>query len=112
MPQDQDLYAFRGRLLINSDADDILNINVMKSRVQLSETAQDQLKPEAQEAVKKSRTAWKTAYRVTVESLTQGPHDIANQELNRISHLQTDEDRRDESVAPLEEKKAIRGAPQ
>ena len=107
VPQDQDLYAFRGRLLINSDADDILNINVMKSRVQLSETAQDQLKPEAQEAVKKSRTAWKTAYRVTVESLTQGPHDIANQELNRISHLQTDEDRRDESVAPLEEKKQL-----
>ena len=30
VPQDQDLYAFRGRLLINSDADDILNINVMK----------------------------------------------------------------------------------
>ena len=107
VPQDQDLYAFRGRLLINSDADDILNINVMKSRVQLSETAQDQLKPEAQEAVKKSRTAWKTAYRVSVEPLTQGSHDTANQELNRISHLQTDEDRRDESVAPLEEKKQL-----
>ena len=107
VPQDQDLYAFRGRLLINSDADDILNINVMKSRVQLSEIAQDQLKPEAQEAVKKSRTAWKTAYRVTVESLTQGPHDIANQELDRISHLQTDEDKLDESVAPLEEKKQL-----
>ena len=45
--------------------------------------------------------------RVTVESLTQGPHDTANQELNRISHLQTDEDRRDESVAPLTEKKQL-----
>ncbi len=107
VPQDQDLYAFRGRLLINSDADDILNINLMKSRVHLSEIAQDQLKPEAREAVKKSRTAWKTAHRVTVESLTQGPHDIANQELNRISLLQADEDKFDESVAPLEERKQL-----
>ena len=107
VPQDQDLYAFRGRLLINSDADDILNINLMKSRVHLSEIAQDQLKPEAREAVKKSRTAWKTAHRVTVESLTQGPHDTANQELNRISLLQADEDKFDESVAPLEERKQL-----
>ena len=107
VPQDQDLYAFRGRLLINSDADDILNINVTKSRVHLSEIAQDQLKPEVQEAVKKSRIAWQTAHSVTVASLAQGPHDDANQELNRISHLQADEDRRDESVAPIEEKKEL-----
>ena len=108
VPQDQDLYAFRGRLLINSDTDDILNINVTKSRVHLSEIAQDQLKPEVQEAVKKSRIAWQTAHRVTVASLAQGPHDTANQELNRISHLQADEDRRDESVAPIEEKKELK----
>ena len=107
VPQDQDLYAFRGRLLIKSDADDILNINVTKSRVQLSEIAQDQLKPEIQEAVKKSRVAWQTAHRVTVGSLMQGPHDAANQELNRISLLQADEDRLDESVAPVEEKKEL-----
>ena len=107
VPQNQDLYGFRGRLLINSDADDILNINVTKSRVQLSEIAQDQLKPEIQEAVKKSRTAWNTAHRVTVEPIMQGPHDIANQELNRISLLQADEDRRDENIAPLEEKKEL-----
>ena len=107
VPQDQDLYAFRGRLLINSDADDILNINVMKSRVHLSGIAQDQLKPEVQEAIKKSRTAWKTAHRVSVEPLTQGSHDTANQELNRISHLQADEDRLDESVAPAQERREL-----
>lgn len=107
VPRDQDLYSFRGRLLINSDADDILNIDVTKSRIHLSEIAQDQLKSVIQEAVKKSRTAWQTAHRVTVESLTQNPHDTANQVLNRISHLQADEDRRDEDVAPLEEKKEL-----
>ena len=108
VPQDQDLYAFRGRLLINSDADDILNINVTKSRVHLSEIAQDQLKPEVQDAVKKSRIAWKTAHRVTIESLMPGPHDTANQELNRISLLQADEDRLDESVASVDEKKELK----
>lgn len=107
VPLDQDLYAFRGRLLINSDADDILNIDVTKSRIHLSAIARNQLTPEALEAVKKSRTAWKTAHRVTVASLGQGPHDTANQELSRIAHLQADEDRRDESVAPLEEKKEL-----
>ena len=107
VPRDQDLYSFRGRLLINSDADDILNIDVTKSRIHLSEIAQDQLKPVIQEAVKKSRIAWQTAHRVTVESLTQNPHDIANQQLNRISPLQDDEDRRDEDVSPLEEKKEL-----
>ena len=107
VPRDQDLYSFRGRLLINSDADDILNIDVTKSRIHLSEIAQDQLKPVIQEAIKKSRTAWQTAHRVTVESLTQDPHDTANQELKRISHLQADEDRRDEDVAPFQEKKEL-----
>ena len=54
VPRDQDLYSFRGRLLINGDADDILNIDVTKSHIHLSEIAQDQLKLVIQEAVRKS----------------------------------------------------------
>ena len=104
---DQDLYAFRGRLLINSEADDILNIDVTKSHIHLSETAEEQLKPMVLEAANKSRTAWKTAHRVTVVPSTQDPHDIANQALSPIADLQTDEDRRDEDVAPVEEKKEL-----
>src|SRR5207249_916759 len=61
VPQDQDLYAFRGRFLINSQADDLLNIDVTKSRIHLSEVAADQLRPLISEALKKSRTAWQTA---------------------------------------------------
>lgn len=105
--QDQDLYAFRGRLLINSDADDILNIDVTKSRIHLSEIARGQLKPLILEAVKKSRAAWKTAHRVSVLPLTQKPHDTANQELSRIAALQTDDDTQDEGVAPPEEKEEL-----
>ena len=107
VPQDQDLYAFRGRLLINSDADDVLNIDVTKSRIHLSEVAEEQLTGEIQEAVKKSRTAWQRAYQITVKSSTQVPHDTANQELDRISHLQNDDNRRDENVAPIEERKEL-----
>ncbi len=107
VPQDQDLYAFRGRLLINNDADDVLNIDVTKSRIHLSEIAEEELRAEIQEAIKKSRVAWQTAYRITVKSSTQIPHDTANQELDRISHLQDDDDSRDESVAPIEEKKEL-----
>ena len=107
VPQDQDLYAFRGRLLINSDADDVLNIDVTKRRIHLSEIAQNQLKPLVLEAVKKSRVAWKTAHRFSVEPLTQNPHDTANQALSRIAALQTDEDKRDEVVAPFEERKEL-----
>ncbi len=108
VPQDQDLYAFRGRLLINSDADDILNIDVTKSRIHLSELAQDHLESVIPDAVKKSRTAWKTAHRVTVGASTQSQHDTANQELNRISRLQDDEQKRDEEVAPSDEREQLK----
>ena len=107
VPQDQDLYAFRGRLLINSEADDILNIDVTKSRIHLSEIAQDQIKPLVLEAVKKSRAAWKTAHQISVRSLTQNPHDTANQALSQIADRQIEEDRLDEDIAPLEEKKEL-----
>ena len=105
--QDQNLYAFRGRLLINSDADDVLNIDVTKSRIYLSELAQDHLKPRIQEALKKSRNAWNKAKQTVDQLRQQDPHDVANEELNRISHIQAEEDKRDESVAPLEEKQEL-----
>ena len=107
VPRDQDLYAFRGRLLINSDADDVLNIDVTKSRIHLSEVAEDHLKGEIREAVKMSRNAWQTAYKITVKSRHQIPHDTANQELDRISRLQDSDDKRDESVAPIDERKEL-----
>ena len=99
--RDQDLYSFHGRLLINSDADDVLNIDVTKSRIHLSGIAHDQLKPLVQEAVKKSAAAWNRAKQINSQ---QNPHVSANEALDPISNLQDDEDRQDESVAPSEEK--------
>ena len=105
--QDQDLYAFRGRLLINSDADDVLNIDVTKSRIHLSEIAKNQLQPIVQEGLKKSRVAWNNAKRTTNRLLRQDPHDTANEELNRISQLQAKDDIHDASVATSEEKEEL-----
>ena len=79
--QDQDFYAFRGRLLIRSDSDDILNIDITKSRIHLSEIAEDQLKSLIQEALKKSRDAWKSAHRNATQALSEDPHESANDEL-------------------------------
>lgn len=102
--QEQGLFAFRGRLLINSDADDVLNIDVTKSRIHLSEIAHNQLEPLIKEAVKKSKAAWNNAKRTTKRILQQDPHDVANEQLDRISNIQADEDRQDESVASSAER--------
>ncbi|MDE0299048.1 MAG: ATP-binding protein [Candidatus Poribacteria bacterium] len=104
---DQDHYAFRGRLLIRSDSDDVLNIDVTKSRIHLSEIAQEQLKPQIQESLKKSRDAWRNAKRNITRAVSENPHDTANEDLNRISNLQADDDKRDENVASLEERKKL-----
>ncbi|MBP3955359.1 ATP-binding protein [Gemmata sp. G18] len=108
VPQDQDLYAFRGRFLINSQADDLLNIDVTKSRIHLSETAEDQLKPLIGEAVKKSRAAWKNATANVQKILSRTPHDEANEELDKISKLEDKSDELDESVAPPAEREKLK----
>ena len=105
--RDQDLYAFRGRLLINSNADDVLNIDVTKSRIHLSEISHDQLRPLIREAVKKSSTAWNSAKRETRRISQQDPHDTANDALDRSERLQTDADKRDMSITPPDTRKEL-----
>ena len=62
VPQQQDLYAYRGRLLIESDADDALNIDVTKSHVHLSDEAREALDDEISEHRRISRSAWNGAF--------------------------------------------------
>ena len=106
--QDQDLYAFRGRFLIDSQADDLLNIDVTKSRIQLSEIATDQLKPLVHEAMKKSKAAWNSAKRNTEAILLRTPHDVANEELDKITKLEDESDKLDETAAPPAEQDKLR----
>jgi hypothetical protein len=108
VPQGQDLYAFRGRFLIDSRADDLLNIDVTKNRIHLSEIAADQLKGLVGEAVKKSIAAWNAAKRNTEAILSRTPHDEANEELDKISKLEDKSDELDESVAPPPEQEKLK----
>jgi hypothetical protein len=106
--QEQDLYAFRGRFLIDSKADDLLNIDVTKNRIHLSEIAADQLKALVGEAAKKSKKAWNAAKQKAEESLTQTPHTEANEELDKIAKLEDKSDELDESVAPPPEQEKLK----
>lgn len=102
---DQDLYSFRGRLEITADADDVLNLDVTKSRIHLSEIANTQLKPLVGEAVKKSRAAWKHAKDELSRLVDSSPHSKMNEELDRVADLEEKEDQLDERVEPEEEQK-------
>lgn len=62
IPQDQDFYAFRGRINITKDADDAFNIDVSKSHINLSEEARDSLDDFIADYKKKCKTAWTNAW--------------------------------------------------
>lgn len=102
------LYAFRGRLEITAVADDVLNLDVTKSRIQLSEIANTQLSPIVGEALKKSRRAWNHATDELKRLLDSSPHLKMNEELDRIADIEDKEDQLDESVEPEKEQKRRR----
>ena len=106
--QDQDLYAFRGRVLIDDDADEILNLDVTKSRIHLSEIAKDQLDPIINEAKKKSIAAWKNAGSNVARHTESDPHSEINAELDRIGDLDEKGQKLDEDVANESDRKKLR----
>ena len=79
--QDQDLFAFRGRILINSDADDLVNIDVKKSHIQLSDEAYDIVDNYCADYKRKSRNAWNAA-KNRVEDI---PHESVEQKANEVA---------------------------
>lgn len=108
VPLDQELYSFRGRLEIASDADEVLNIDVTKSRILLSDTARIQLTPLLSEGVKKSRLAWKNASRSVASLVTASAHEDINEQLDRISDIEDENDRLDEDASPEPERKKLK----
>lgn len=105
---DQDLYSFRGRLDITSDADDVLNLDVTKSRIHLSDIAEIQLSPLVQEGVKKSVVAWNTAKRRLQSEVDATAHDSINEELSKIGELEEKADQLDEEAAPADERERLK----
>ena len=61
IPQDQDLYSFKGRILIDDKADDSFNIDVKKSHITLSEEALHSLDDLCSIWKRKSKSAWQKA---------------------------------------------------
>jgi len=103
--QDQDLYSFRGCLRITSDADDVLNLDVTKSRIQLSEIAHDQLLPVVNEAKKKSIEAWKTAGDNINRKIGQEPHTAINEQIDKFAKVEEKEEKLTEETLPPKERK-------
>ena len=94
IPQDQDYFAFRGRILIDDSADDYFNIDVKKSTLTLSDEAYKSISDFVQEAKMKSRKAWKRAGRVVKDLSNKEPHEVANdivEEFEQIDLLPGDE---------------------
>lgn len=76
--QEQSYYSFRGRILIDSDADDCFNIDVKKSNVVLSREAYDVIDSTSDAFKKKSRNAWSHAYNLVKKNLGITPNQQAN----------------------------------
>lgn len=78
MPLDQDFYSFRGRLIINDEADDFFNIDVKKSHITLSEEALQVINDFVFDAKSKSKLAWQSANIYRKSILNKEPNELAN----------------------------------
>ena len=87
IPLDQDLYAFRGRVLINGDADNPFNIDVKKSNISLSGEAETTIDDVADKLKRKSRFAWKRARRELDRLTKDDPNEISNDYAKALGNL-------------------------
>lgn len=78
IPQDQDFYSFRGRILLDSDADDAFNIDVKKSHLELSDEAHASLSDLSDEYKRKSKKAWLHANSIKKQMMGNEPNNISN----------------------------------
>lgn len=101
IPYDQDFYAFRGRILINDEADDFFNIDVKKSSLTLSEEAYRNISDFTKEAKSKSKAAWKNAGKISRDIINKAPNEIANKLLDEFEQIEIlpGDDLPDEEIA-------------
>ena len=78
IPQDQDFYAFRGRINIQDNADDAFNIDVSKSNIVLSEDAKTALDDYILDHKNKCRKAWQNAYNKYKAQISEDSNEISN----------------------------------
>ncbi|MDQ2771302.1 MAG: ATP-binding protein [Bacteroidota bacterium] len=76
--QDQDLYSFRGRILINDTADNVFNIDVKKTSMKLSEEAWDAIFDRTKNYKRNSMKAWNRATMLKKEAEAQDANRHSN----------------------------------
>lgn len=79
VPMNQDLWSFRGRILIDDTADNVFNIDVKKSSITLSDEAWNQISDFSREWKRKSIKAWNRAKSLIKELNSADPHRTANE---------------------------------
>ena len=84
IPFDQNLYAFRARILLDESADESLNIDIKKSLIVLSDEAYDALDNLSSDLRRKSRTAWEDRAKKISELSQQSSHEAANEVVEAI----------------------------
>ena len=88
IPQDQDYYAFRGRIFIDDSADDYFNIDVKKSTLTLSDEAYNTISDYVDEAKSKSRKAWKNAGSVVDSIVNKEPNERSNKIIEDFEQIE------------------------
>jgi hypothetical protein len=78
IPNNQDLYSFRGRIHIGSTADDVFNIDVKKSTITLSDEAWNTISDSTNDYKRKSKKAWNRAKQLEKEKDNEEPNRISN----------------------------------
>jgi len=78
IPQDQDFFSFRGRILLDSCADDAFNIDVKKSHITLSDDASNALSDLSDEYKRKSKKAWQHAITLKKQMTGDEPNNKSN----------------------------------
>ncbi|MFD7896973.1 ATP-binding protein [Streptomyces sp. NPDC059743] len=95
IPTEQELFSFRGRILIDDTADDAFNVDVKKSEILLSDEAHEAISEAIYEARRLSQSAWKNARRLLNETANLDPISKAAEALGEIDFpdiLPTDPD--------------------
>ena len=105
--EDQDMWSFRGRILIDGTADDAFNIDVKKLNIKLSEEARDIVFDLSKEYKRKSNKAWNRAKMLKKELENEEPNQQSN---NIVENFTTPESLPGQPVlTPDEEAQAEKG---
>jgi len=89
IPQDQNFYAFRGRILVDESADDSFNIDVKKSTLTLSDEAYREISDRSDEYKRKSKKAWIRGNFLKKEFEGQDPNLTANEIASEFEPLES-----------------------